>query len=204
MMRPCATSRFGGESDRDKVSVSTSWYLSRRIELTPTASSRAHFPGNQIITTIQFGDEAQGFYGGTRIGYDFTDRFISSEDVIEGRLRNSRSYVGYGWDCCGVQFNYNTFKAGLRNESAFSFTFTLAGLGSFGTDQFSQLGGGRGGRKRGKKAHRNNSTMISVEGASRSEYESFEYEGSKTENSEVESKTVGPRLRSGTLTGQYY
>ena len=50
-----------------------------------------------------------------------------------------------------MQFNYNTFKAGLRNESAFSFTFTLAGLGSFGTDQFSQLGGGRGGRKRGKR-----------------------------------------------------
>ena len=49
------------------------------------------------------------------------------------------------------QFNYNTFKAGLRNESAFSFTFTLAGLGSFGSDQFSQLGGGQGGRRRGKK-----------------------------------------------------
>jgi hypothetical protein len=53
-----------------------------------------------------------------------------------------------------VQFNYNTFKAGLRNESAFSFTFTLAGLGSFGSDQFSQLGGGQGGRKRGKKMRR--------------------------------------------------
>jgi hypothetical protein len=76
--------------------------------------------------------------------------------VTKGRLRNSRSYVGYGWDCCGVQFNYNTFKAGLRNESAFSFTFTLAGIGSFGTDQFSQLGGGRGGRRRGKKKNRNN------------------------------------------------
>jgi hypothetical protein len=52
-----------------------------------------------------------------------------------------------------VQFNYNTFKAGLRNESAFSFTFSLAGLGSFGTDQFAQLsgGGGGGGRKRSKR-----------------------------------------------------
>jgi hypothetical protein len=73
-----------------------------------------------------------------------------------GRLRNSRSYFGYAWDCCGVQFNYNTFKAGLRNESAFSFTFTLAGIGSFGTDQFSQLGGGRGARRRGRRARRAN------------------------------------------------
>jgi hypothetical protein len=53
-----------------------------------------------------------------------------------------------------VQFNYNTFKAGLRNESAFSFTFTLAGLGSFGTDQFAQLGGG-GGRRGRKRSRRN-------------------------------------------------
>ncbi len=144
----------GGVS-RDRVSVSTSWYLSRRINLDGNRFEPGTFPGNQIVTTIQFGDADRGFYGGTRIGYDFTNRFITDNSVSSGRLRNSRSYVGYQFDCCGVQFNYNTFKAGLRNESAFSFTFTLAGLGSFGTDQFSQLGGGgRGGRKRGKRARR--------------------------------------------------
>jgi lipopolysaccharide assembly outer membrane protein LptD (OstA) len=136
---------------KNKVSVSASYYLSRRIELQPNTFEAGTFPGNQITTTAQYGDELHGLYGGTRIGYDFTDRFISEGEISKGRLRNSRSYVGWGWDCCGVQFNYNTFKAGLRNESAFSFTFTLAGLGSYGTDQFSQLGGGQGGRKRGKK-----------------------------------------------------
>lgn len=140
-----------GGFDREKYSVSTSWFLSRRIEFAANQFEPGTFPGNQLQTTLQFGDEGNGIYGGTRIGYDFTDR-MESDRIIKGRLRNSRSYVGYGFDCCGVQFNYNTFKAGLRNESAFSFTFTLAGLGSFGTDQFSQLGGGRGGRKRGKKA----------------------------------------------------
>lgn len=145
----------GGVS-REKFTVSTSWYLSRRIDLDPTRFEPGTFPGNQIVSTIQFGDAGDGFYGGTRIGYDFTNRFISEDRVSSGRLRNSRSYVGYQWDCCGVQFNYNTFKAGLRNESAFSFTFTLAGLGSFGTDQFAQLGGGRGGRNRGRRARRNN------------------------------------------------
>jgi hypothetical protein len=103
---------------------------------------------------VQFGNEVRGLYGGARIGYDFTDRFVTEESISAGRLRSSRSFMGYQWDCCGVQFNYNTFKAGLRNESSFSFTFNLAGLGSFGTDQFSQLGGGRGGRRRGRRARR--------------------------------------------------
>ena len=133
------------------VTVRASWFLSRRIQLAPNSFEAGTFPGNQISTIVQLGDETKGLYGGARIGYDFTDRFITETEVSKGRLMNTRSYVGYGWDCCGVQFNYNTFKAGLRNESSFSFSFTLAGLGSFGTDQFSQLGGGTGGRKRGKK-----------------------------------------------------
>lgn len=142
---------LSGGFDSDKYSVSSSWFLSRRIEFQANQFEAGTFPGNQFTTTFQYGDEGNGFYGGTRIGYDFTDRLIGVT-LSKGRLQTSRSYVGYGFDCCGVQFNYNTFKAGLRNESAFTFTFTLAGLGSFGTDQFSQLGGGRGGRKRGKKA----------------------------------------------------
>ncbi len=142
---------LSGGFDKGNLSVSASWYLSRRINLDANRFEVGTFPGDQIFTTIQFGDEGKGVYGGTRIGYDLTDQLISDTEISHGRLRNSRSYIGYGFDCCGVQFNYNTFKAGLRNESGFSVTFSLAGLGSFGTDQFSQLGGGRGGRKRGKK-----------------------------------------------------
>jgi LPS-assembly protein len=140
--------------DGDKISVRTRWYLSRRIDLDANRFEAGTFPGNQLVTTVQFGDESEGLYWGTGINYDFTDRLVENNEISIGRLRHSRSFVGYGWDCCGVQFNYNTFKAGLRNESAFSFTFTLAGIGSFGSDQFSQLGGGRGGRKRGKKLRR--------------------------------------------------
>ncbi|MCI0487907.1 MAG: hypothetical protein L0229_15045 [Blastocatellia bacterium] len=145
---------LGGGVTKDKITLSANWYLSRRIDISPNSFEPGTFPGNQIITSLQYGDEARGLYAGTRIGYDFTDRFISDDQLSTGRLRNSRSYLGYGWDCCGVQFNYNTFKAGLRNESAFSFTFTLAGIGSFGTAQISELGGGGGGRKRGRKTRR--------------------------------------------------
>jgi hypothetical protein len=142
----------GGGVRTNRVTVSADYYLSRRIKIDPRGFEPGTFPGDQISTTVQLGDDLRGWYGGSRISYDFTNRFVTDTDVSTGRLMNSRSYFGYSWDCCGVQFNYNTFKAGLRNESAWSFTFNLAGLGSYGTDQFSQIGGGRGARKRGKRA----------------------------------------------------
>jgi hypothetical protein len=142
----------GGGVRTSKVSVSADYYLSRKIKLDPNGFEPGTFPGDQVSVTVQLGDDIRGLYGGSRISYDFTNRFISDTQVSQGRLMNSRSYFGYSWDCCGVQFNYNTFKAGLRSESAWSFTFNLAGLGSYGTDQFSQLGGGQGARKRGKRS----------------------------------------------------
>jgi LPS-assembly protein len=142
----------GGGVRTNKVWVAASYYLSRQIRLDPNQFEPGTFPGDQISAVLQLGDDLRGWYGGSRIGYDFTNRFISDTEVSQGRLMNSRSYFGYSWDCCGVQFNYNTFKAGLRSENAWSFTFNLAGLGSYGTDQFSQLGGGRGARKRGKRS----------------------------------------------------
>jgi hypothetical protein len=137
----------------DRLSLKTSWYLSRRIDLDANRFEPGTFPGNQLVASVQFGNESLGFYGGSRISYDFTDRFVVENELSTGRLRHSRSYFGYGWDCCGVQFNYNTFKAGVRNESAFSFSFTLAGIGTFGSDQLSHLDGG-GGRRKGKKSRR--------------------------------------------------
>jgi hypothetical protein len=135
----------------DKLTVAAHYYFSRQIKVEPNAFEAGTFPGDQITTTVQLGNDLRGLYGGSRISYDFTSRFISDTQISRGRLMASRSYVGYSWDCCGVQFNYNTFKAGLRNESAWSFTFNLAGLGSYGTDQVSQMGGGRGVGRKGAK-----------------------------------------------------
>ena len=148
--------------DRETYSFSLSWYLARRIDVAPGQFEAGSFPGNQVVGTFQFGDETRGWYAGTRIGYDFTDQVIGDaavgnvSQISNRRLRNSRTYFGYAFDCCGVQFNYGTFKAGLRNESAFSFSFTLAGLGTFGTDQLSQIGSGGGNsqRRRAKRARR--------------------------------------------------
>jgi lipopolysaccharide assembly outer membrane protein LptD (OstA) len=137
----------GGGFRGDKFSLSANYYLSRRIEITPNSFEPGTFPGNQADVGLDFGDGLRGWYGGTRVSYDFTDQVVSAGVISKGRLLRSRSYVGHAWDCCGMQFNYGTFKAGLRSESAFSVTFTLAGLGSIGTDQV----GGGGGRKAKKR-----------------------------------------------------
>jgi LPS-assembly protein len=139
---------IGGGFRADKFSVSASYYLSRRIEIAPNSFEPGTFPGNQADLGVDFGDGLRGWYGGARLSYDFTSQFTSVTDVEKGRLTRSRSYIGHAWDCCGVQFNYATFKAGLRNESAFSVTFTLAGLGSIGTDQFGGSGVSRKAKKR--------------------------------------------------------
>ena len=128
--------------------MSANYYLSRRIEIAPNSFEPGTFPGNQVDFGIDIGDGLRGWYGGTRISYDFTDQFVSPGVISTGRLLRSRSYFGHAWDCCGMQFNYGTFKAGLRNESAFSFTFTLAGLGTLGTDQFGGAGSSRKAKKR--------------------------------------------------------
>ncbi|HJQ22697.1 MAG TPA: putative LPS assembly protein LptD [Blastocatellia bacterium] len=138
----------GGGFRADKFAVSADYYLSRRIQLAPNSFEPGTFAGNLMDVGLEFGDGLRGWYGGTRISYDFTDRFISADEVSKGRLLRSRSYFGHAWDCCGVQFNYGTFKAGLRNESAFSVTFTLAGLGSIGTDQVGGAGSSRKAKKR--------------------------------------------------------
>ena len=57
-----------------------------------------------------------------------------------GGLVNTRSYLGYAWDCCGVQLNVATFDlpAGGRRETNIYFTFTLAGIGSIGNENVGQ------------------------------------------------------------------
>jgi LPS-assembly protein len=41
--------------------------------------------------------------------------------------------VGYTWDCCGLSVDFSQFDLGVRTESRFSFSFTLKGIGSFGS-----------------------------------------------------------------------
>jgi len=137
---------------KGNLTLEGEWYYSRQVPTGFNSFEPGTFAGSQVFGGVLFGNYMRGVYGGSRFGYDFTNQFLTPTQVSSGRLTNTRSFIGYNWNCCGLQFNYNTFKAGLRNESAFTFTFTLAGLGTFGTDQFSQFtGNGGGGGKKGKR-----------------------------------------------------
>ena len=60
--------------------------------------------------------------------------------ISDGRLLNTRSYLGSSWDCCGLQVSYGTFNlpSGVRRESRAFITFTLAGIGSIGNGNIGQ------------------------------------------------------------------
>jgi len=136
---------------RDYFAIQAGWFYTQRVEIAPNVFEPGTFNGNAVQVGFLVGNYRHGVYGGSKFGYDFTHEFVqvsttqSASGLVTaanrfstGRLTNSRNFVGYNWDCCGVQFNYSTFNVGLRNENQYSFTFYLGGLGNFGTDQVAQ------------------------------------------------------------------
>ena len=65
-------------------------------------------------------------------------RTIQRAFVVDRKLINLTSTVGWAWDCCSLQIQNVTFKAGLRNENRILFAFTLKGIGTFGTENIGQ------------------------------------------------------------------
>lgn len=66
--------------------------------------------------------------GGASAGYSVT------YDILRDRILQQRISGFYNAQCCGVSFDYavtNFSHLGLRNDKRFSFSFTLAGIGSF-------------------------------------------------------------------------
>src|SRR5262249_48699803 len=78
---------------KHKFLIAADYNFSRQIKLTQSTFEPGTFPGDQVGTTVIYGDETRGWYGGTRISYDLTDRFITATDISRGRLTNSRSFV---------------------------------------------------------------------------------------------------------------
>ncbi len=132
----------GGYS-RGIFSVSHSWYFTRLLTtdqirlLDKLHYDPATYPGNQLDLSTFIGDPKKGPYGGVTLAYDLRDRDIN------GAARNRRlvyltSTAGWAWDCCSLQVQNITFKAGFRNENRLLFAFTLKGIGTFGTENIGQ------------------------------------------------------------------
>ncbi len=124
-------------------SINETYYFARRFRALQGRVEPGTYAGNQWITAVDIGSLTRGLHGGTRLNIDFTDRRDESNigsPVSGQRLLNTRSYLGYAWDCCGVQLNVATFNlpSGVRRETQFYVTFTLAGLGSIGNENIGQ------------------------------------------------------------------
>ena len=122
---------------RGLVYLSHSWYYTRRIQVDNSHLDPSTLPGNQMDLTAFVGNPQRGPYGGFTMAYDLRDRPITglSHDPT---LISLISTAGWAWDCCSLQVQNVTFKAGLRNENRLIFAFTLKGIGTFGTQNIGQ------------------------------------------------------------------
>jgi hypothetical protein len=89
-----------------------------------------------LVTSFTVGNGQRGFYGGSNLTYDFTNRFdVSTGLRTRAGLRRSSSYFGYACECGNLELNVSTINVNGFSETRFTFSFTLAGIGGFGTDQ---------------------------------------------------------------------
>jgi LPS-assembly protein len=88
-------------------------------EIEPSLFQSHHVQGQFIYN----GDAQRGFSASVTMSYDLQTR----------ALLNSHSRLNYAWDCCGASLVYQQFNLGVRTESRFAFSFSLKGIGNFGT-----------------------------------------------------------------------
>ena len=127
----------GGGITRGPVSITQTWYFTRRVRLDQFRFDPTTLPGNQADISAFFGRPARGPYAGINVSYDLRDRRFNNLPR-DPKLLNLTTSVGWGWDCCVVNIQNVTFNVGLRNENRILFAFTFKGVGTFGTDTLGQ------------------------------------------------------------------
>lgn len=80
--------------------------------------------GNQYHFRTGFGDpQHRGWNAGIDVAYDYR----------ENLLQYMTTQVTYNTDCCGFSVQYRRINVGIRDETKYYFSFSLANLGSVGT-----------------------------------------------------------------------
>ncbi len=98
----------------------------------PTSALTLPFTNyEQFRTTIGYGSAIKpGFSSALNAGYD-----LNRSELQYGGMQAS-----YNWNCCGITIEYRRLALGpQRNENYESFNFTLAGIGTAGNINRSQL-----------------------------------------------------------------
>jgi LPS-assembly protein len=125
-----------GSYSKGNFSISERYYKISSLQSAPGVIEPGTFPGSLLVTSIGIGNESKGYYGGGTFTYDFTDRIDSVTGVrARAGLRRSSTYFGYACDCGNIELSLTTINVNGFSETRVSFSFTLSGVGSFGTDQ---------------------------------------------------------------------
>ncbi|MBN2320317.1 MAG: hypothetical protein JXR49_14630 [Acidobacteria bacterium] len=106
------------EWDRNKFSLAATYF--RTMQTEPEL-----IPSNNLQASVGYGTPARGFASNLTIRYNFQT----------SQLLNSRTRLSYAWNCCGVSTEFRQYSLRGRIESQFSISFSLKGIGSFGTMQ---------------------------------------------------------------------
>jgi LPS-assembly protein len=78
---------------------------------------------NQFRTRVQHGDQnRRGWNEGAEAVYDYR----------KGQIQYTTALVSYNTDCCGFNVQYRRYNAGIRDESQFMFSFSIANVATFG------------------------------------------------------------------------
>jgi LPS-assembly protein len=127
----------GGGFARGLFSASSNWIYTRQIRLDGGGFDPSTLPGNQLDVSAFAGNPARGPYGGLTLIYDFRNRNFDGTPR-DPTFVNLTTTAGWAWDCCSLQLQNITFKAGVRNENRLLFAFTFKGIGTVGSDTFGQ------------------------------------------------------------------
>jgi LPS-assembly protein len=127
----------GGGVTRGIFSLSQTWYFTRRIPIDRVRFDPSTLPGNQADLSAFVGNPSRGPYGGFTVIYDLRNRTFNNLPR-DPNLINFTTSVGWAWDCCSLNVQNVTIRAGLRSENRILFAFTFKGIGTFGTDTLGQ------------------------------------------------------------------
>ena len=111
------------------VSLSTGWSQGR-FSLAATyfrmmQTEPELLPSNNLQASVAYGNPSRGF----------ASRLILRYNFYTSQLLNSQTRLSYAWNCCGVSTEFRQYSLRGRIESQFSISFSLKGIGSFGTIQ---------------------------------------------------------------------
>jgi LPS-assembly protein len=107
------------------ISLSTSWQIGK------FSMAGTYFGIRALEAGMPSGSHIEGqIVYGSRLG--LSSSFSAVYDIQTGQLLTSGTHLGYAWDCCGLNLDFNQFNLGFRTESKVNFSFILKGIGSFG------------------------------------------------------------------------